>query len=395
MQRATFGALLAVLLVTGAAAAVLLQPPEASVANAGEWGKTDAGTPTVTVTVQVRNQPGLGLNRRADASYTLALNGVAVASAGRTDIDVSGDTSTVRLTASIREERLGRWWAAFVRANETVSVRAEPHLTVRTGPVRSSPTLSGANRTLLGSAMPFRGAFTSVASVAEGEYVRNVSEDTLRSEVADRYIDQSRLDRRRNDSTTENVTVGYEVRRGWATWGEVTAEHTTLRLHFLLYNPSSIVSLPVDPTAFDLVLGTSERTLFRAESATVADAGSYAERGGTPVLEPREISEVVYVVRLDNENVSDWVAGHVSRGERTTLGGTLAVRYDLGPSAVRLPAAGRLSHACELQTGMLSDQETLTTCRSLTDDGESGSDDGDTGVPGGKQRALGRAVGGN
>ncbi len=395
MHRLTAGALLAGLLVAAAGATAgvaVLQHPDVSVANAGEWGGSEAGEPTVMATLDVDSPLPVSLGRTAQVSYSVSLNGVELARGERAAVSLAAGDSTIHLTAPLRKGRLTQWWAAFVRANETVGVRTDPSLTVRTGPVSGSAALPARNRTMLEDATPFRSSFGSVASAVEGRYVRSVGEDDIRAEVSDRFIHDSRLDRRRNDSSTENVTVGYEVRRGWATWGEVTEERTTLRLHFLLYNPSSIVSVPVEPSGFDLALGTSERTVFDAESVTVAEEGTYARRDGTPVLEPRELREVVYVVELDNDRVADWFTGHVQRDERTTLSTALSLRYDLGASAVRLPSTGRLQNSCALQTSVLQDQETFTTCRPPLEDGPSGDGD-DSGVPGGKQEALGWAGG--
>ncbi|MFC7193537.1 hypothetical protein ACFQL4_00970 [Halosimplex aquaticum] len=36
------------------------------------------------------------------------------------------------------------------------------------------------------------------------------------------------------------MTVGYEVERGWATWGEVNRNRTNVRFHLVVTNPGDV-----------------------------------------------------------------------------------------------------------------------------------------------------------
>ncbi|PSP33623.1 hypothetical protein BRC64_03060 [Halobacteriales archaeon QH_10_67_22] len=347
-------------LVAGVAFYVLAAP-SVGVEDVGDWGEvTDERTEVVT-TLWVNNPNALGLTPDGNAAvtYDLTLNRVDLASGETQGLAVPPGNDTLSLSTDIRNERLPAWWVNFVRNDETIPVRAEPTATVTAGPLTASPALPTMNRTLLEDETPVRSSLSAAASETEGRYTRTVSTDALSDQdPVGGVVDES--------GASEEVTVGYEVRRGWAQWGTVSENTTVVEFHFRVHNPSETVPMPAEPDALGATIAMNDVDLFEATSddATLQNPENFSTREAVAgrVIEPGETREVVYEVEMDNERVDEWFTSHVRQSERTDVRVEFELVLGAGETTFRLPEDGA-AYTCEMQTAMLvDDQETRTTC---------------------------------
>jgi LEA14-like dessication related protein len=330
--------------------------PAVGVVDEGDWGEvTDERTEIVTtVWVDNPNPVGVSLGESVTADYDISLNGVRVAEGSKSDIAVPVGNSTTELRTDLLNDQLAPWWVEFVRDNETVRLDANATLNVQAGASVSHDFRE--SRTMLNDSTPVIDALSGAVNETSGTYTRSVGTDEL-----DDSLDTD-LGGLVGD---ESVTVGYEVERGWATWGNVTEAETTVRLHTRVHNPGD-VPVPADPDGLGVAVDMNDVRTFEAES----DEFSLRGVDRDAVIAPGETRTVTFAVTMDNGKVDDWFTSHVAVDggpgvEATAVSANFQLVFDVPATdeTFRLPTDGPVAYDCTFRTAILVDDGTTgTTC---------------------------------
>lgn len=347
----------------GAAAANEFAQPTAGLEDIGDWGEVSQDRTEIITSLWVNNPNPLGISigRNVQASYELYLNDVNVAEGTKRGVSISSGNNTVEVSTEVRNKQLPAWWVAFIQNNETIPVRAETSATVRLGPVTASPPIPNENRTLLTNSTPVISSLSQVAGQTEGTYTTTVDGNRIQDNIDRPLLEQT-------IASTEPVTLGYEIRRGWATWGEVNDDSTTVYFHFVIHNPSEKASIPATPDNIGVTVNMNDVEMFTAQSSdtTLQNPEDFSTKQGieSRVLRPGETEEAVYAVTMDNDKIDEWFVSHVQRGEQTEIRTELQLVFSVGETTFRIPENSQLAFTCDLQTAILVDnQETQTTCQ--------------------------------
>lgn len=343
-------ALLAVLYALGVVGA-----PSAGLVDRGDWGTvTDERTEVVTtVWVDNPNPVGVALGDSLTADYVVVMNDVRLAEGERSDIAVPAGNSTHRLRTDLLNDRLAAWWVGFVRADETIELRVDGTLTVR-ALVAFDHDVRPVNRTILNDSTPVIDALSSSANRTAGTYTETVGTDQV-----DTGADGVDL------GDADEVTVGYEVRRGSAEWASVTEAETTIRFRFEVHNPGD-VPVPAAPDGVGVTVDTNGVRLFEGETGDLTLGSVDADT----VIEPGEAREVTFTVTMDNERVDEWFTSHVRTDagpgqEATTVSTGFQVVFEDPATGMtfRLPPDSPVTYDCQFATQILvDDQPAETTC---------------------------------
>ena len=377
--------MLLIIVALGAGFLLLFQQPSVGVQDIGDWGEVSDERTEIITTLWVDNQNliGVSLSGTADVSYELTLNDVFLAEGRAQELDVPPGNETLTLSTEVRNQRIPQWWVNFIQNNETIPVRAEPSATVEVGSVTASPGLPTLNETLLQDSTPVSSALSQVASGAEGEHTETFSSDRVESRVTSDLTDQDAPNQVREAVIRNEVTVGYEIQRGWTTWGEVSQDRTVVYFHFLVHNPSDVVAVPAEPENLGATVEMNDVELFTAQGdqTTLQNPKNFTlnEAIGERVLAPGETKEVVYAVEMDNQNIDDWFVSHVQRDEQTDIRTEFQLVFSNGETTFRIPEDSPAAYTCELQTGILvNEQDTETTCLQPYADSDSDDDSDET-----------------
>ncbi|MFB6150451.1 MAG: hypothetical protein ABEJ40_01470 [Haloarculaceae archaeon] len=206
---------------------------------------------------------------------------------------------------------------------------------------------------MLDGATPMRTALSAAANGTADAYTASVRADQF-GDVLD-GVDAG------GDRT---LTVGYEVRRGWASWASVTENRTTVRFHFLVHNPGD-VPVPAAPDGVGVTVDMNDVRLFEGET----DEFSLGSVDRDAVIEPGGTREVTFTVRMDNEKVDEWFTSHVRRDEVTAVSAGFRLVFEEPTSGrtFRLPADGPATYDCQFATTILVDEQPAeTTCGNAT-----------------------------
>ncbi|WP_436923195.1 LEA type 2 family protein [Halosimplex amylolyticum] len=349
-----FVGLLVVLSVLG-----IIGAPSAGLVDRGDWGEvTDERTEIVTtVWVDNPNPVGVSLGNTVTAEYDIVLNGVVLAEGTKSDVEVPKGNSTTELRTDVINDRLAAWWVRYVRADETVALDANATVNVNT-PLGTVPHDVHRERTMLNESTPVIDALSASVNETSGTYTESASASE---------VDDSLLGDTLGDSDT--VTVGYEVERGWATWGEVSESETTVRFHMLVHNPGD-VPVPAAPDGLGVSIDMNDVRTFEAESGELS-AGS---AGADEVIAPGETEEVTYTVTMDNGQVDDWFTSHVREdagpgAEATAVSAQFQVVFEnpVTGGEFRFPRDSPVTYDCAFQTAILvDDQNSTSTCEPPT-----------------------------
>jgi LEA14-like dessication related protein len=254
------------------------------------------------------------------------MNDVVLGEGNRTGISIAKGNQTKTVRTDLYNDRLPGWWVEYVRANETIHTRVSA--TVRASAGLSASHTFTQERTMLDGETPMIDAMSAAASSAEGNY-------------------------------PDGPATLYEVRRGWATWGEATQNSTVVDFHFRVHNPAP-VPVPARPDGLRATVAMNDVAVIRSEG-TEFSAG---DLGLDSTLQPGETREIVLSVEMDNRKIDDWFVSHVRNDERTDV----SVEFQLGfenpqtGGEIVLPPEG-ITYDCRFQTGILVDgQATDTTC---------------------------------
>ena len=333
--------LVAALYLTG-----VVRPPSVTIEDEGDWGTVTEERTEVVTTLRVSNpnSVGVSLGKGMSASYRVYLNDVRVAQGERTGIDVPRGTSRLELSSYIENDRIAPWWVAFVRANETLTVRVDGRVRARAFGLTTSANFPSQTRTMLANETPIIDSMSGAMSSLEGTYTKEATIGT--------------------GSVSETVTVGYEVDRAWATWGSVNRSTTVMLFHVRLYNPGQRIPMPAAPDGLALGIEMNDVSIIDVRG----DAFGVRSVDRDALLAPGETREIVYVATMDNDRVDDWFRSHVERGERSTIEvrTSLAFESPRTGTTIRVPGDGPVTYTCEFQTAMLVDDRTAgTTCGSV------------------------------
>ncbi|MFB6138979.1 MAG: LEA type 2 family protein [Halosimplex sp.] len=323
-----------------------LSAPSVRVVDRGDWGEvTDERTEVVT-TLRVRNPNPVGatLGPGFGVDYEIAFNGVTVATGERSSVPVPAGNTTVRLHSRFRNDRVPAWWVAYVRANETLRVDVDATLRARVGPTPAVSHTFERDRTMLDDARPVRDALSKAVDRSSGRYTRTVE----LSDHAPTLLRAVGIDDR-------SVTVGYEVERGWATWGAVTENRTRLLLHLRVRNPGD-VPVPATPAGLRAEVAANGVTLFERD----ADALSARNLSARSVLRPGEARTLTVAATMPNDRLDEWFTSHVRRGERSNVTARvrLLAEVPLTDETVRFPTDGPATERCSFRTAILVDDQT-------------------------------------
>jgi LEA14-like dessication related protein len=318
----------------------LLGAPTAGVQDHGDWGSvSDDRTEVITsVWVQNPNPLGVKIGDSVEVSYQLSLNEVNVANGEKSGIEIEPGNNTVRISTFIQNDALSPWWVAFVQNNETIPLRVNGSVHVSAGTLSTTVDFPSFQRTLLPDSTPVITSLSEGAAVAEGTYTESL------------------------DLPGRQVAAGYEVQRGWATWGEINQDTSTVLFHFRVHNPGD-VGVPAVPDGLGASIDMNNITMFRAQS----DEFSLRNIDGDSIIRPGQTQEVVLEVQMDNSKIDDWFKSHVQNGEQTQIRTRLQLVFTVeqGGQALtfRIPEDSGPAYTCQLQTDILvDDQETATNC---------------------------------
>jgi len=325
--------------------------PSVGVVDAGDWGDVDEERTEVVTTVWVRNPNPVGtaFGPGLTVEYDIAFNGVTVAVGDESGLAVPPGNTTMRFHTSLRNERIPEWWVAYVRANETLRVAADATVRADVGPSPAVSRTFERNRTMLSDSRPVVDAVSGAVDRTHGRYTRTVDF----GERAPSLLESVGVDR-------DSVTVGYEVERGWASWGSVTENRTTMLVHLRVRNPGD-VPVPAAPAAVRASVDANGVRLFETD----AEALSVRDLGPDEVLRPGETRTLTVAATMDNDRVDEWFTSHVRRGERSTVTARvrLLVDHPLTNATIRLPADGPATRDCSVRTALLVDDQTAgATC---------------------------------
>lgn len=350
--------LLAVLYLAG-----VVGPPSAILVDEGDWGEvTDERTEIVT-TIEVRNPNPLGasLGKNVVVEYDVAMNDVRVAEGSKSDIEIPPGTSTTYLRTDLLNEQLPAWWVGFVRSDETIHLNATAEITVSA--LFSTTHEVPVERTMLEDRTPVIDALSASVNSTRDSHARTVSASQIdESLLGGSGLDDGVLGGEGGDS---GVTVGYEVERGWATWGEVTEEETTVVFHLRVHNPGD-VPVPAAPDGIGVAIDTNDVRLFEAQR----DELSARNLGTDAVIPPGETRIVNFTVTMNNDRVDEWFTSHVrsDRGpgqEATTVSSQFQVVFESPATGTtyRFPSDSAATYDCEFSTAILVDgRNASSTC---------------------------------
>ncbi len=306
--------------------------PSVTVEDPGEWGTTTDETTEIETTLTVENPNPLGV-RISDgfsAQYWVALNDVRLVEGQRESISIPKGSSTLTLTSTMDNDQIVPWWVEYVRADETIEMRASGAATVNVFGQRQV-SFPEQDRTLLEDQRPVIEAFSAAVSTMEGNYTAG----------------------------SGPATAGYEVRDTGAEWATVTEETSNMTLTMEVHNPGSI-PVPLVPDGFRFNATANDVPLFTASG----DALTPKSVDRDAMLAPGETRTVEYTVTMTNDNIDDWFRSHIANGEQSDL--VIKPRLEFGVSeigaTITIPNHG--GYECEFQTAILEDQDSGSTCGS-------------------------------
>lgn len=328
-------ALVTVLVVAGLYATGVVGAPSAGVEDVGDWGEVTEEETEIVTTLWVNNPNPVGAsvgNVRAD--YRVAMNDVTVAEGTKRGVEVAPGNNTVELRTDVQNERLQDWWVAYVRADETIHMRATGTVTVGTPLGDTAVDLPAQRRTMLEDRTPVISALSAAASDLEGTYTKGIT------------------------FGGRDVAAGYEIRNASARWGSVERSETVVLVSYDVHNPGD-VPVPAVPSGIQADVSMNDVDMFSGG----AEAASPRNIATDAVIDPGETQTVTLAIRMDNGKVDDWFRSHVRNGERTDVDVRLRLRFtsDRLGTTFDVPEDGPTVVDCDLQTAILVDDQTTNT----------------------------------
>lgn len=217
--------------------------------------------------------------RRADVSYTVFMNDVAVGDGREPGVSLPAGNSSIQVTTGLRNDRIDEWWVSHIRHDERTNLTVVA--TVQSTRFDESVSRRVAHRTVR----------TDIISAFETN--RTIPIDANRQLVSDPvlYVNQST-----------------------AHWGTVTQNRTVVRTNLTVYNPHSY-AIPV--TGVDYNVTMNGVRMANGSTENVHTVPAHAHRNVTARLV------------IDNDNLDEWWVRHVQRNQTTTVRFDYAVDLDL------------------------------------------------------------------
>lgn len=347
LERAVAGAVvLLVLLGVGGLLAFqfgAVPKPTVEVRDVGDWGTVTAERTEVITTLRVENPYPVRLKTdyMLTIRYHISMNGVRVAEGTRDYVDLPPGTSTAKQSTYVTNERLEAWWVNYVRANETIHLAARGEATFRTPVETFTYPLPSVEKHLFTHRQPLAEALSKAAQRSEGRYVQTRSVGA--------------------PSAQQDVSFGVVVEETWVKWGKATPNRTTLLVGFQLTNPSDVVPIVVAEESLEVHMLANDVALVEKPATGVSSDDVTHE----DVIQPGETRTLVVPLEVDNDRIDKWFVTHVRNGERSRVAVhlQLVVRPPGSDEAVRVPGGDGVTYRCNLQTGMLVDNQTTgSTC---------------------------------
>lgn len=292
------------------------------------WGEVDDERIEVITTVWVDNPNPVG-GGNADVEYDVSLQGVRLAEGTGTDVSVPTGRSTQNFSTDLFYNRLPEWWYRHLTNDEVSDVRANATVHTSVGPLSASP--SGSYQDTVDT--DIEGALDRGFSEFEGTY------------------SGTEADVRTPDGTAIQPTV--EVREVSTEWGEVTRSETEILVTAEIHNPNAY---PIPTPGFTGYLALNDIRVADWDAGEV----SLRDAPDDATIPAGETEQRTFVVVMDNQNVPEWFATHVERGEQTDVEVAGQLAMEISGSEITIPQAEN-GVSCEffLTTSIfVDDQET-------------------------------------
>lgn len=302
----------------------VLASPSGGVENVGEWGEVTEERTEIITTLWVDNPNPIGIDLGSSlrADYELAMNDVRLAAGEKEGVNIESGYNTVELRTYIDNERLQPWWVEYVRANETIHLSASGSATADVGFTSVDIPFPAVEETMQEDSAPIIESLSAAASQSEGSY------------------------------------GPYEVERGYAEWGDVSQETTTVLFVYEIRN-SGPIPIPAVPGGFEVDVQMNDVELFGGGTGAMTPQ-NVAEDA---TIAPGETQELVFAVEMDNEQIDDWFRSHVENDEQTHVESSVQFVFEVEElgATFRIPEDG-VTYQCDFQTAILIDQESQTDC---------------------------------
>jgi LEA14-like dessication related protein len=328
-------ALSVVVVLGGLYATGVVGPPSAGLKDSGDWGEVTEERTEIVTTLWVNNPNPVGLSLgNLQADYQVQMNGVTVAKGQKDGVSVEKGNNTKELSTYVQNDEIQPWWVEYVRANETITMRASGEARVGTPLGEQTVQFPAQKRTMMDDATPVISALSAAASELEGDYSRRV---TLNG---------------------QEVSAGYEIRRAWAEWGSVSENQTTVLIKYRVHNPGD-VPLPAVPDGMQMDVEMNDVQMFSGG----ADEMEPRDADRDAVVEPGDTQTVTLAVTLDNGKIDDWFRSHVRSDEQTDMEVRLRMAFqsDRLDTTFRVPRDGPATVNCDIQTAILVDDQSAKT----------------------------------
>lgn len=315
-----------VVLIGGLFAVGILGVPDAGLAD-NEWGDVDDERIEVITTVWLDNPNPFGIGGDADVEYDIELQGILLAEGAGEDLGVPSGESTHELRTDLFYQQLAAWWHSHLNNDEVSDVHVDATADASVGPLSGSP--SGTYEDTVDT--DIEGALDRGFSEFEGSY------------------SGTETDIRAPDGTAIEPTV--DIESVTTEWGEVTEEETEILVTADIHNPNRY---PIPTPAFTGYVAMNDIRVadWDADEVEVLDV---TDDG---VIPGGETEQRTFRIEMDNENVPEWFATHVDRGERSDVEIAGQFALEVGGSEVTIPQAeDGISCEFDLTTSIFVDDQ--------------------------------------
>jgi LEA14-like dessication related protein len=253
--------------VAGAYAVGILGVP--SVENVeNRFGDVDNSTTEIETDLTVYNPNPIGIRLGGvGVNYTVAMNGIEMATGEKNGVGIGTGNSTVSLTTLLQNDRIPEWWASHVNGGERTALTVDA--TVSSSTLGQSAGFSPVNR--------------SIETDILGQF--NSTEDQPVNA---------------NVPLVDDPILVIEERR--ASWGEATTETTPIDMEFRVFNPKqqpvvvSNIGYNITMNGIDVGSGETEEAVSIPPEA--------AEEVGLPTAMRTQALDEWWVSHLQNNQVT-------------------------------------------------------------------------------------------
>ena len=217
--------------------------------------------------------------RRADVTYTVYMNGLAVGDGQESGVSLAPGNSTIEVRTGLRNDQMVEWWRSHIRRGERSNLTVSA--TVESARVNESLSRRVADRTVRTDVIS---AFETNETVPVNASREIVSDPVL-------YVNETN-----------------------ARWANVTRNRTVVHTELRVYNPKSF-AVPVTAVRYDVGM-----------NGVVVANGSTENLTAIPAQSHRNVTARLVI---DNSKLDEWWVTHVERNQTTTVRLDYAVGLDL------------------------------------------------------------------